>query len=157
MLVRKALCGLKSAGTAFRAFLAETMDAMFYRTSYADPDLRLRPAVNLESFKYYEYILCYVADVLCISHNPRKLIKRIQEDFKLKDDKIEPPDIYIGSILDNMKLKSDKYCWTMSPKQYVKAKVKNVEEYLARSGKRLPSKCVKPLLSNYLPWLEDYP
>ena len=97
MLVRKALCGLKSAGTAFRAFLAETLDAMSYWTSYTDPDLRLRPAVNPDGLKYYEYILCYVADVLCISHNPRKLIKRIQEDFKLKDDKIEPPDLYIGA------------------------------------------------------------
>ena len=88
ILVRKALSGLKSAGTAFRAFLSETLDAMFYCTIYANLDLRLRPAVNPDGFNYYEYILCYVADVLCISHNQRKSIKRIQEDFKLKDDKI---------------------------------------------------------------------
>ena len=45
----------------------------------------------------------------------------------------------------------------MSPKQYVKAAVTNVEEGLARSGKRLPSKCVTPLSSNYAPWLEYSP
>ena len=57
-----------------------------------------------DSFEYYEYILCCVDDVLCISQNLRKLMKRIQEDLKLKEDKIEPPDVYLGATLDNMKL-----------------------------------------------------
>ena len=82
-------------------------------------------------------------------------MKRIQEDFKLKDDKIEPPDVYLGATLAKMKLESGKYYWNMSPEQYVKAAVTNFEEELSRSGKRLPSKCVTPLLSNYSPWLED--
>ena len=56
-----------------------------------------------------------------------------------------------------MKLESGNYCWTMPPEQYVKAAVTNVEEDFARSGKRLPSKCVTPLLRNYAPWLEDSP
>ena len=54
-----------------------------------------------------------------------------------------------------MKLESGKYYWTISPEQYVKAAVTNVEEDLARSGKRFPSKCVTPLSSNYAPWLDD--
>ena len=45
----------------------------------------------------------------------------------------------------------------MSPEQYVKAVVINVEEDLARSGKRLPSKCATPLSSNYASYLEDFP
>ena len=57
-----------------------------------------------------EYILFYVDNVLCISHNPWKSINRIQENFNLKDKKIEPPDIYLGSKLANMKLYSGKYC-----------------------------------------------
>ena len=39
----------------------------------------------------------------------------------------------------------------------MKAVVTNVEEDLARSGKRLPSKCVMPILNNYATWLEDSP
>ena len=69
MLVKKALYGLKSSGAAFRAHLAETLDTMGYRPTYADPDVWLRPAVKPDGFEYYEYILCYVDDVLCISHN----------------------------------------------------------------------------------------
>ena len=38
----------------------------------------------------------------------------------------------------------------------MKAAVANVEEDLTRIEKRLPSKCVMPLSSNYSPWLEDY-
>ena len=56
-----------------------------------------------------------------------------------------------------MKLDSGKYCWTMSLEKYVKSAVTNVEEELARSGKRLLSKYVTPLSSNYAPWMEDYP
>jgi hypothetical protein len=58
MIIKKALYGLKSSGAAFRAHLAETLDAMGYKPSYADPDVWLRPAVKPDGFKYYEYILC---------------------------------------------------------------------------------------------------
>ena len=56
-----------------------------------------------------------------------------------------------------MKLESGNYCWNMSPEQYVRAVVANVEEDLARSGKRLPSKYVRSISSNYVPCLEDSP
>ena len=54
-----------------------------------------------------------------------------------------------------MKLESGKYCWNISPEQYVKLAVTNIKEYIARSGKMLPSKYVTPLSSNYSPWLKD--
>ena len=82
-------------------------------------------------------------------------MKRIQKDFKIKDDKIEPPGVYLGASLTKMKLESGDYCWTMLTKQYVKAVVINVEEDLARNGKGLPSKCVTLLSIYYIPWLED--
>ena len=54
-------------------------------------------------------------------------MKMIQEDFKLMDRKIEPPEIYIGASLAKIKFESGKYCWNISPEQYVKAAVTNVE------------------------------
>ena len=157
MIVRKALYGLKSSGAAFRAFLAKTLHDMDYVPTYADPDVWLRPATKPDGFEYYEYILCYVDDVLCISHNPMKSMKEIQDVFKLKDDKIEPPDVYLGATIARMTLADGNTCWTMSPEQYVKSAVNNVEEELAKIGKRLPSKCVTPFSSGYAPWLEDTP
>jgi hypothetical protein len=157
MLVKKALYGLKSSGAAFRAFLAETLDAMGYKPSYADPDVWLRPAVKPDGFEYYEYILCYVDDVRCILHNSMKSMKRIQEDFKLKDNKIAEPDVYLGASLAKMTLENGKTCWMMSPELYVKATVTNDEESLAKDGKRLESRCVTPFSSKYAPWLETSP
>ena len=72
ILVRKALYGLNSSGAAFRAFLVDNLGAMGNQTSYADPDLWLRPAVKPDGFEYYEYIIFYIDNVLCIYHNLSK-------------------------------------------------------------------------------------
>ena len=76
-------------------------------------------------------------------------MKSIREYFNLKDNKIEPPDVYLGATLAKMMLKSGKYCCTMPPEQYVKVAVTTVEKDLARSGKRFLANCVTPLSSNY--------
>ena len=54
MLMRKALYGLNISSVAFRAFPAETLYAMGYRPSYANPDLYLRPELKMDGFEYYE-------------------------------------------------------------------------------------------------------
>ena len=110
MQVKKDLYGLKICGAAFRTFLEEILDAMCYIPSYADPDLRLRLAVKTDGFEYYKYILFYVDDVVCISHNLQKAMKRIHEYFKLKDNNIEPTDVDFGASLAKIKLESGKYC-----------------------------------------------
>ena len=50
--------------------------------------------------------------------------KNLLEDYKLRDYKIEPPDLYIGATFAEMKLESGIYCWNMSPEHYAKAAVK---------------------------------
>jgi hypothetical protein len=97
-------------------------------------------------------VLCYVDDVLSISADPKKTMLRIQNDFKLKDDKIAEPDMCLGATLAKMDI-DGKTCWTMSPEQCVKAVVVNVEENLAKRGRRLPSECVTPF-SCMSRWLE---
>jgi hypothetical protein len=154
MLVIKALYGLRSSGAAFRSLLAETLDKLGYKPSLADPDVWMRPAVKANGFEYYEYILTYVDDILSISADPMKTMKGIQADFKLKDDKIAEPEMYLGATLAKMMMDDGNYCWTMSPEAYVKSAVATVEETLAKSGRRLPGKCVTPFACNYSPWLE---
>ena len=56
----------------------------------------MRPAVKDNEFKYWKCVLCYVDDLLTISHDPTRTIKSIQTKFKLKDDKMEEPKIYVG-------------------------------------------------------------
>ena len=89
MIIKKALYGLKSSSAAFRAHLAEIMYNLGYKPMRADPDVWIRPANKPCGFEYYEMVLVYVDDILCISANPRATMHGIQETFKLKDDKIE--------------------------------------------------------------------
>jgi hypothetical protein len=151
-LVRKALYGLKSAGAAFRSLLADTLMDTGYKPTKADPDVWIRPATKSNGFEYYEMVLCYVDDILSISDDPKSTLLALTRTFKLKDDKIEPPDIYLGAQLDLMQV-DDVYCWTMSAEKYVLSAVKNVEEALAKRGLCLPSKCYTPLPSYNRPEL----
>ena len=59
-IVVRALYGLKSYGAAFRAFLAEILDEMGFKTSVTDPGVWYREAKNIGCEEYYEYILVYV-------------------------------------------------------------------------------------------------
>ena len=74
----------------------------------------------------------------------------------MKDDKIGPPNVYLGAQLGAMQV-DDIECWTMLAEKYVVAAVKNVEEALAKKGLCLPSKCYTPLSTNYCPELETSP
>ena len=84
LIIEKALYGLKSSGAAFQAFLAKTFDNMGFTSSVADPDIWMRPAVKSDGEEYYEYIVCYVDDVLGLSMDATALMKEIQKDFKFK-------------------------------------------------------------------------
>jgi Reverse transcriptase (RNA-dependent DNA polymerase) len=136
-LIKKALYGLKSAGAAFRSLLADTLMDTGYKPTKADPDVWLRPAVKSNGFEYYEMVLCYVDDILSISHDPHSTLIALTTTFKLKDDKIEAPDVYLGAELAKMKVGSGEEgieCWTMSADKYVSASIKNVEDNLAKIG-----------------------
>ena len=96
MFIRKALYGLRSSGAAFRAHLAETLYDIGSIPTCADPDVWHRPAVKEDGFDYYEYVLCYVDDILAISHRAKDVLKAVQAIFKLKDNKIEPRNVSWG-------------------------------------------------------------
>ena len=149
MIIVRALYGLKSSGAAFRALLAETLHDLGYTPSLADQDVWLRPEVKENGFEYYEVILCYVDDVLSISHDPMKTMNGIRANFTPKDDKVEKPDIYLGALLDNMATADGVECWKMSPEKYCKSAVKNVEKTLNDHGRIFPTKCRAPLKYGY--------
>ena len=131
------LYGLKSSGAAFRAFLAEHLDNMGFKSSIADPDICMREATKSDGEEYYEYILVYVDDLLEISSDARSFILEVAEKFKLRKDKIEPPEIYLGGRIAKKSL-NGKYIWTVSSVDYVKGIIKNIEVGMVKEGMRLP-------------------
>ena len=151
MIITMALYGLKSSGAAFRAKLAGVLHDMGYRPSRADPDVWLRPHTKPCGFKYYEMALCYVDDILVISHEPMRTMDSIKGTFQLKDDKAEEPETYLGAALAKAETDNGTTCWTMSSAPYIKAAIANVEEKLAKSNMSLPTRCQTPMRCDYHP------
>ena len=110
----------------------------------------------MDGFEYYEFILCYIDDLLTISEDATRILQGVQATFKFKDNKIEKPDVYLGAQLDNMIVDRIEG-WTMSSNKYVKAAVDNIEETLLKSNQCLPTKCRTPLTSGYQPEMDTLP
>ena len=80
----------------------------------ADPDVWLRTAIKeKDGFKYLEYVLCYVDDVFCISNKPAHTMGGVQTKFKLKNDKIDKPEVYLGTELSSMDNEQGIECWAI--------------------------------------------
>ena len=76
-IIRKALCGLKSASAAFRSYLADKLEEIGFKSSIADPDVWMRPASASDGTQYYSYVLAYVDDILAIDKDPDTIVKQI--------------------------------------------------------------------------------
>lgn len=155
-IVRRALYGLKSASASFRAFMASRLDEMGFKSSMADPDVWMRPAIKPDGSEYYEYLLMYVDDILCASDEPIKVMRQIQERFKFKNDKIEDPDGYLGAKIAKRQL-DGKDIWTMTSSEYVAAAIKTVEESIKDTKWTIPKKVRGPMAAGYVPELDSSP
>jgi hypothetical protein len=157
MIVRKALYGLKTSGAAFRAHMAETLYDLGYKPSVQILMSGFDQRLSLTDSSTTRWCL-YMSMTYSVFHMIRKRqpMAGIQKTFKLKDDKIEKPETYLGAQLSQVVIKGQ-LCWTMSSHNYVKAAVANVEAALDASGQRLPSRCSTPIQSNYRPKLDTTP
>ena len=130
MLIVQALYGLKISRAAFRSLLPNMLHDLRYKPTKADPYVWLSPAVNPDGFEHYKLVICYVENVLCMSHDAMSTMKGIQISFKLKDDKIGEPETYLGAGLSKMTTANGTECWSMSSEAYCKAAVTNFETKL---------------------------
>ena len=115
-----------------------------FKSSIADPDVCMRTATKPVGDKYYEYILCYVDDLLCIFNDPNKPMNDIQSTLKFKNNKVETPDFYLGAKLKKKYL-GGKEVWIISITYYIKSSMENVKEKLKKKGDQLPSRSVTPM------------
>ena len=93
----------------------------------------------------------YVDDVLVITAEQMKTLDGIRVVFKLKAEKAENLDMYLGALLSELETADGTKCWTMSSEKYVKAVIENVESRLDTSNLRLPSRCDTPMSTSYYP------
>ena len=101
--------------------------------------------------------MCYVENVITISHDPMKTMDGVRRSFKLKNNKSEEHETYLGASLAKMETANGVECWTMSSEKYCNAAVQNVESTLNAHGRILPSKCSAMLKYGYRPELYTTP
>ena len=156
MIFRMSLYDLKPSGAEFCAHLAETLNDICLLSTKADPDVCYRPAVKPNGFEYYEYILCYVDNILCILHDPSIALRQIQAVFKFKGDKMEEPKIYLGDQVGKM-IVYGLEGWYISAEKYGRAAVEKVEQNIAKSNQRLPNRCKTLIMYGYWPENDTLP
>jgi hypothetical protein len=89
----------------------------------------MRPRIRDDCFEFYEYILIYTNDILCISDTPQQSLKRIDKYFPMKPNSIGKPDIYLGAKLSNVCLPNQVEAWAMSTSKYIQEACKNAKQW----------------------------
>jgi hypothetical protein len=79
LIIYKSLYGTKTGSAAFHEHLAEKLRQMGFKPSYADTDFWIQANGD-----HYEYVGCYVDNVLAISRNPMAIITVLKDDYVLK-------------------------------------------------------------------------
>jgi Reverse transcriptase (RNA-dependent DNA polymerase) len=152
MLIEKALYGLKTSGAAWRAMLAGTMSDMGFESSRADPDVWIRPNAKANGERYYERVLIYVDDILCVSHDPRAVMEVLRKTYRLKDESVGPPTRYLGADIKQVLLESGDTAWMMCRQTYVQTAIANLQKQLAEDGfGALRGRAPRPFRHEYRP------
>jgi hypothetical protein len=96
MIVKKALYGLKSSGLSWKKMLTQNLNDMGYKTSVTDPNVFIRQAAKPDGTEYYEFLLTYVDNFLCLSARPQDTMDILGKIYDLKDT-VKPPERYVGA------------------------------------------------------------
>ena len=140
-VIVRALYGLKSAGASWRAHLSEEIRTMGFVTTVADNDVYRRAQIDKENRSYYEYLVVYVDDIICISHEPETYMNHLQNAYRLRDIKV--PDKFLGTDIKVWDYQDDegihKKCWALGSSTYVKEAVNVVERLMNKHGLKYPS------------------
>jgi hypothetical protein len=151
----RALYGLRSSGARFRDHMADTLCAGGF-----DPDVWMRPNTKWCGFKYREYVLCYVDDVLAISHEPQKIMGYLNSVYTLKAGSVGRPTTYLGCEVKqyNVHAASGSLdCWALSSDTYVKREIAEMERKLESTDQKLRKKTSTPVSPTYRPELDVTP
>ena len=156
--VVRALYGLKLSGALWRSMFNSTILDMGFEPTVADPNVYRRANAKPDGFKYYEYILVYVDDVLILSHDTNAHLERIRASYDLNPDRIGPPTRYLGADVKRLirpKDSSGRENWALSANTYVKNAVQNIKIFLEAEGRGLKSTAKTPFSnSSYRPELD---
>ena len=151
-IIVKALYGLKTSGAAWHAFLADTLIGMGYTPCRADTDVWMKRRTKPTGDDYWEYLLVYTDDILCVSHDARDVMVKLEQMFKLKGG-IGEPTTYLGATIGKHKVQgTGQEFWCMSSTAYLKEAIRNIEQ---KGGKLTSKDVTTPTAAYFHPELDE--
>lgn len=156
-LIKRSLYGDKATGRDFRNHLRDCMRHLNFESCLADPNIWMRPAKKADNSEYYEFVLLYVDNALCISENVEGVLRNeIGKYFKLKEKSIGPPKLYLVGHMRLVGLKNGSTAWAFISFQYVRSAADVVAVYLEKIGWKMP-RGKTPISTTYRPELDISP
>ena len=146
MKMVKAQYGLRGSGLAWHNKLYDVLTAAGFTPSRAEPDIWMRDCGD-----HYEYIACYVDDLLIASKNPQGIIDMLEgapHKFKLKGT--GPIEFHLGCNF----IRDPDGTLAMAPLKYIE-RIK--AQYISLFGEDPPKKNASPLEKNDHPELDTSP
>jgi len=122
---------------------------MGFKASLADPDVWMTKAFKQQGSSiiagkgfrgqaYYQYIFVYVDDILVLAENPKDIMEVLAKTYHLKEGSVGKPQTYLGAQIKKHNLQDNpsKQVWAMSTEKYIKEAIHNVENTLAKTGRK---------------------
>jgi hypothetical protein len=151
----RALYGLKSSGAAWRECLADVLRELGFTSCRADNDVWIRAAQRPDGTRYYEMVLVYTDDILCVSTDPKAIMCKLDQDFMLKKDSVGPPKQYLGASIGRYHFNDGSAeCWYMGSDQYIAEAIRNVSNWLEGQGLQLKSRAPSVMPASYQPEMD---
>ena len=122
VVIVRALYGLKSSGARFREHMANTLWTMGFVSTKADPDVWIRKGCKPNGDKIYEYVLCYVDDILFGGLDSKLFMKTLSDTYKLKEGSVKEPDTHLGADISKYTITGGEQvvnCYSMSSDSYL--------------------------------------
>ena len=137
----------------WRAHFAATLRDLDFQSSLVDPDVWMHPATRKDGFKYYEYFLVYVDDLLVISHQATAIIQSLETHYHYRLKDVGTPTRYLGGIIGRYDCAGTN-TWFISAEDYINKALPIIE---TRHGILKQNKADTPLPGSYHPELDTSP
>ena len=136
-VIVRALYGLRSAGNAWRHHFATYIrNELGFESTKADDDVYRKARTKEDGQTYYSYLIIYVDDVLYCDIDPGPVMAQINSGFRLKNDKIEVPKMYLGTNVKDWEYTDDngvnRSCWALGAESYIKEAVRIVGKLMEK-------------------------
>ena len=129
-VIVRALYGMTSSGTAWRAQLAEIARDAGFTICYADKSVWLCKATTHIGELCYEYLLIYTDDILATSNKTSEIMTLIYQNYLMKSKSVKMSDTYLGNEVGELNT-NDKKIWTLAldSDKYLKNAHKHLDDW----------------------------